>query len=87
MLEEDSGEVSSPLSLKVGGRLSNFWEVWQSFHVDPWVIQVLKEGYKIPFSAPPPTSTVPQEYASYLGNQEKFAALQTEVSEMLQKGQ
>ena len=49
-------------------------------------MEVLREGYQIPFLAPPPLSLQPQEFPSYLGNQEKWETLQKEVEDMLTKG-
>lgn len=71
--------MSQLSSLPVGGKLQEFWRVWDSHSVDPWVVQVLKEGYEVPFLARVPLSPVPQEFPSYLGNQDKFLALQKEV--------
>ena len=42
-------------------------------------------GYQIPFVTEPPTSPIPVEFPSYLGNQEKFLALEEAVLEMLRK--
>ena len=79
-------ESSLPPSSGVGARLHGFWGIWEQKGAEPWVVEVLKEGYSIPFEHQPPTTDVPQEYPSYLGNKEKFQALQAEVLEMLQKG-
>ena len=77
-------EVLCPQHLQVGARLALFWRAWEKHQVEPWVLQVLKEGYSIPFHHLPPLSPVPVEYSSYTGNREKFLALQ-EVSQMLTK--
>ena len=81
-----NNEEFNPLSLKGGARLQHFWSAWLKHGAEPWVVQVLKEGYQIPFISYPPLSAVPQEYPSYLGNREKFLALESEVKEMLEKG-
>ena len=81
-----SNECQESLSSQVGARLQLFWRAWERYNVEPWVMEVVKEGYQIPFLAPPPLSVVPQEFPAYLGNQEKFLALETEVKEMFQKG-
>ena len=86
MPENSDNNPSKYLSSKVGGRLGQFWEAWSEYQVDPWVIAVLKEGGQVSFLPPPPMSHIPQEYPCYVGNPEKFQALQTEVSVMLQKG-
>ena len=71
----------------VGARLQKFWETWDRRSVDPWVVQVLREGYRIPFLDHkwPPLTPIPREYPSYLGSQEKFGVLQQEVRDMLVK--
>ena len=78
-------ETQSPQQPQVGARLSLFWENWAQHQVDPWVLQVLKEGYQIPFHHPPPLSPNPIDYPSYKGNKAKFLALQEEVFSMLSK--
>ena len=79
---------ASSCRLKVGARLQRFWEAWESRSVDPWVVSVLRDGYRIPFrnQVLPPRSPLPREFPSYLGSREKFLALQQEVQEMLEKG-
>ena len=52
---------------------------------DPWVIQVLKEGYQIPFLRSPPLSPVSISLTAYTPGSEKFKALQEEVTSMLCK--
>ena len=54
--------------------------------MEPWVLQVIKEGYRIPFLHRLPLSSVPMEFPAYKGNEEKFQALQEEVTQMLAKG-
>ena len=47
----------------MGARLQKFWEFWANFAVDQWVVQVLKEGYQIPFlnNELPPLTMTPWE--------------------------
>ena len=78
-------ENQSSQQPRVGARLGQFWQAWEKHPVDPWVISVLKQGYQIPFHHPPPLALAPQEFPSYLGNQEKFTALEQEVLDMLSK--
>ena len=35
--------------LTVGARLNQFWETWEAFGAGPKVVQMLKEGYTLPF--------------------------------------
>ena len=53
--------------------------------MDPWVLEVVKEGYQVPFHHHPPLSPVPLDFPSYRGNPEKFLALQEEVNQLIQK--
>ena len=57
------------------------------FEIDPWVVQVLRDGYQIPFLSNrwPPLTQIPREFPSYLGNPEKFSILRREVEDMLEK--
>ena len=73
--------------LIIGARLKEFWRVWEEKSIDPWVVQVLKEGYQIPFidQKPPPLAPLPREYPAHSGNKEKFLALQKEVEELEEK--
>ena len=41
----------------VAGRLSHFLEAWKRITTEQWVLQILSEGYALPFMAPPPTAT------------------------------
>ena len=80
-----NNEISRSQHHPVGARLQLFWKAWNYHLVDPWVITVLREGYRVPFHHPPPLSLIPMDFPSYSGNKEKFLALQAEVAEMLQK--
>lgn len=41
---------------QIGGRLAKFWENWQQVSSDPWVLETVKEGYKIHLISPPSNS-------------------------------
>ena len=71
----------------MGARLQKFWGAWARYKIDPWVVQVLRDGYRIPFlnNRLPPLTSTPREYTSYLGSPEKYAVLQQEVEDMLRK--
>ena len=43
----------------IGGFLRECWEVWESWGADPWVVEVLRFGYRIPFHVIPFLSRVP----------------------------
>ena len=36
-------------NLPVGARLQNFWQTWLDLGTGPKVVQILKEGYTLPF--------------------------------------
>ena len=36
-------------NLPVGARLQNFWKTWLDLGAGPKVVQILKEGYTLPF--------------------------------------
>ena len=53
---------------------------------EQWVLQVLQEGYYIPFHSQPPLSRVPLSLQSYPASSERRQALGTEVLSLLHKG-
>lgn len=69
----------------VGARLQRFWQEWQQISADPWTIQVLKEGYAIPFLSKPPLVEAPVSLQAYSHNSAKLDALRSEVRAMLEK--
>ena len=52
---------------------------------EQWVLQVLQEGYYIPFHSHPPLSPVPLPLQSYPASSERRMALETEVLGLLHK--
>ena len=74
-----------------------FWEVgvvplledrsaWRDRGSDAWVVEVLKEGYKIPFSTKPPLASCPILLSSYAPSSIKGQALATEIDSLISKG-
>ena len=55
----------SDVNKRVGGCLAAHWEIWESWGADPWVVQVLRFGYWVPFRSRPPLSRVPLPLPSY----------------------
>ena len=49
---------SSPSPGRIGGCLAPLWQVWADWDAEDWVVQVLWEGYRIPFLSSPPLSSV-----------------------------
>ena len=53
--------VSRPLS--VGGCLSVHWRHWQAIGAEPWVLSVLRDGYRTPsLDSPPPFDRTPVSF-------------------------
>ena len=50
------------LPVAVGGCLSLHWQVWSDKGADPWVVEVLLWGYRIPFRRVPTLSKEPIPY-------------------------
>lgn len=70
----------------MGGRLRHFVNAWvRRPSGDLWVLEVLREGYQIPFLRVPPLSSVPISLTAYTPSSDKFRALQSEVASMLEK--
>ena len=70
----------------VAGCLAGAWETWQEKGAEDWVVEVLKEGYRIPFSSPPLLAESPIPFESYSPTSLKGQALEQEVQTMLSKG-
>ena len=45
----------------VGGRLQTYWANWDQLLADPWVVNVLKEGYRLDLECQPPLTTAPRQ--------------------------
>ena len=43
------------LPMRVGGCLSQHWRQWQAIGADTWVVTVLQDGYRVPFTDSPPS--------------------------------
>ena len=89
-------EVPSPLGLSEagvaggsdclcpGGRLSSFWQVWETKKAHPRVVTILKEGYCLNFRNQPPLTKDPVIRSKYL-NREKQQFLIKAVYQMINK--
>ena len=70
----------------MGGCLSAFREAWTVRETDPWVTQVVTQGYRIPWEDRPPPLSVPAETPpSYPPSSVKGLALAKEVLALLSK--
>ena len=63
-----------------------FWESWAKISQDPWVGQVLREGYQLPFQELPPLSPVPIPFRTYHPSSPQYKALSAEIQDMFSKG-
>ena len=52
-------------NLPVGARLQNFWKIWLDLGAGPRVVQILKEGYILPFRIWPNLSRIPTVISCY----------------------
>ena len=69
----------------IGGCLGHFWPVWMARGVDAWVVEVLREGYRILFSWGPPLSDQPLPMPSYSPSSIRGKALEKEFLDLLHK--
>ena len=53
-------------NLPVGARLQNFWQIWLDLGAGPKVIQILKEGYTLPFRTRPKLTRSPTVISCYV---------------------
>ena len=68
----------------IGGCLSSRWSAWEDRGADVWVVQVLREGYVVPFHTPPPLSQVPVTLHSYSPQSIKGRVLKLEIQDVAQ---
>ena len=62
---ERSQPDGTSLPLRVGGCLAPHWRRWQAIGAESWVVTVLRDGYRVPFTdSPPPLSDVPGSLSS-----------------------
>ena len=53
-------------NLPVGARLQNFWQIWLDLGAGPKVVQILKEGYTLPFRTWPNLTRSPTIISCYV---------------------
>ena len=80
----DRGHVPRPARWGEGC-LAARWEVWESWGADPWLVQVLRAGYWVPFRSRPPLSTVLLPLLSYSPSSIHGLALATAVEALQEK--
>ena len=74
------------LPVKVGGCLSRHWRQWQAIGAETWVVTVLRDGYRVPFTdSPPPLARTPASFPTYRAGSPRAQALRQEVKRCLPK--
>ena len=53
-------------NLHVGARLQTFWKIWQDLIAGPKVVQILREGYTLPFRIRPKLTRSPTVVSCYV---------------------
>ena len=84
---ERSRPDGTSLLLRVGGCLAPHRRRWQAIGAESWVVNVLWDGYHVPFmNSPPPLSRTPVSFPTYRAGSPRAQALRQEVEGMLAKG-
>ena len=76
----------SPFRTLSGGCLSFHWQAWRDRGAEPWVVEVLRFGYRIPFLSTPPLSATPVPMPSYSPTSTRGAALEEVTLGLIAKG-
>ena len=76
----------SPFRTLSGGCLSLHWQAWRDRGAEPWVVEMLRVGYCLPFLSTPPLSNVPIPMPSYSPTSIKGAALEEVALGLIAKG-
>ena len=74
------------MSLRLDSCLALHWSIWRDKGADPWVVEVLREGYSIPFSNLLPLSVDSISFDSYSPIFIKGKALPGEILSLIEKG-
>lgn len=75
-----------PYRGQVAGCLAQHWKGWLNIGAEKWILDLLREGYRIPFSAPPPLTSLPKDFRAYTPGSLKGQALHSEVQQLEEKG-
>ncbi|MGL5405358.1 MAG: reverse transcriptase domain-containing protein, partial [Propionibacteriaceae bacterium] len=70
---------------EVGGCLASHWATWQRYGAENWIVDVLREGYLLPFESRPPLISKPVHLQTYVRGSAKDNALRQEIKTMLAK--
>ena len=63
-------------NLPVGARLRQFWEIWAALGAGPKVVQMLKDGYTLPFKTRPNLTRSPAIVSCYVHPHRKLYLLE-----------
>ena len=75
-----------PCPLTIGSCLSLHWQAWRDRGVDPWLVEVLWWGYRLPFCSAPHLSKEPIPFSTYAPSSIRVKALEQEVLSLVEKG-
>ena len=64
-------------NLPVGARLQNFWKTWLDLGAGPKVVQILREGYTLPFRIRPKLTRSPTVISCYVNPHRNSYLLET----------
>ena len=76
----------SPCLTLSGGCLSLHWQAWKDRGAEPWVVEVLRVGYRIPFISHPPLSAEPIPMPCYNPLSTKGVTLEDVTLGLITKG-
>ena len=66
--------------------MSLHWQAWRDRGADPWVVEVLRWGYRLPFARVPSLSQEPIPMPSYVPMSTKGVALEEVTRALISKG-
>ena len=75
---------NAALNLPVGARLQNFWKTWLDLGAGPKIVQILKEGYALPFRTRPNLTRSPTVMSCY-ANPNKNSYLLEALHQLIDK--
>ncbi|XP_064120156.1 uncharacterized protein LOC135224760 [Macrobrachium nipponense] len=79
------GHDQTVLQTQIGAKLSLFWEAWRDRGAGNWTLQILREGYKIPFYTKPSIVLDPLDLTANYKDSNKRFALKEQIELMLLK--
>ena len=74
---------NAALNLPVGARLQNLWQTWLDLGASPKVVQILKQGYTLPFRNRPKLTRSPTVISCHVNPHRKAEKFKMETSETI----